>query len=173
MDKTEKNEMISQIKEKFSQSTAVFLIDYHGVNVDEINGLRREFIKEGINYKVFKNTLVKKALQELDQYEKLNDLFVGMTGIAFAGEDYVAPAKIIKKFNDKNKKFSLKGCYIESQYFAGDQLKTIASMLSKDEVMAGIVRAIASPATSIVGTINAVLRDLVSVIDEVGKTKAA
>ncbi len=173
MNKTEKSEMVSLIKEKFEQSTAVYLVNYSGVTVDEINGLRREFIKDGVTYKVFKNTLVKRVIAELGGYEELNDALVGMIGIAFADENYVAPAKIIKSFNDKNKKFDFKGCYIESTFYGEDQLKTLASMPTKEEVMASIVGSIAAPASGIVGSINAVMRDLVSVIDEVGKTKAA
>ena len=173
MNKTEKIEKIALIKEQFEKATAVYLVNYSGVTVEEINGLRREFIKEGITYKVYKNTLVKRVIDELGGYEKLNDKLVGMIGIAFAEENYVAPAKIIKSFNDKNKKFDFKGCYIESSFYDEDQLKTLASMPTKEEVMAGIVGSIASPASGIVGAINAVMRDLVSVIDEVGKTKAA
>ena len=173
MNKTEKSEMVSLIREKFEQSTAMYLVDYSGVTVEQINGLRREFIKEGISYKVYKNTLVKRAIADLSGYEELNSQLVGMIGIAFADENYVAPAKIIKSFNEKNKKFDFKGCYIESTFYGEDQLKTLASMPTKDEVMASIVGSIAAPASGIVGTINAVMRDLVSVIDEVGKTKAA
>jgi len=173
MNKSEKIEMVSQIKENFSNASAIYLVDYHGVNVEEINGLRREFLKEGITYKIYKNTLVKKAIEELGEYEQLNDLLVGMIGIAFAGENFVAPAKIIKKFNDTTKKLTFKGCYIESSFYDGDQLKVLASMPTKEEVMASIVGSVASPASGIVGALNAVIRDLVSVIDEVGKTKAA
>ena len=173
MNKTEKSEMISLIKEKFEQSTAMYLVDYSGVTVDQISGLRREFIKEDVSYKVYKNTLVKRAIAELGGYDELNDQLVGMIGIAFADENYVAPAKIIKSFNEKNKTFDFKGCYIESTFYGEDQLKTLASMPTKDEVMASIVGSIAAPASGIVGTLNAVMRDLVSVIDEVGKTKAA
>jgi large subunit ribosomal protein L10 len=165
--------MISLIKERFEQSTAVYLVDYSGITVEEINGLRRQFIKEGVAYKVFKNTLVKRVIAELGGYEELSNQLVGMIGIAFAGENYVAPAKIIKDFNDKNKKFDFKGCYIESTFYGEDQLKTLASMPTKEEVMSSIVGSIAAPASGIVGSINAVMRDLVSVIDEAGKTKAA
>lgn len=173
MNKTEKSEMISLIKEKFEQSTAMYLVDYTGITVDQINGLRREFIKDGVTYKVFKNTLVKRVIAELGGYDELNELLVGMVGIAFADENYVAPAKIIKNFNDKNKKFDFKGCYIESAFYGADQLQTLASMPTKEEVMSSIVGSIAAPASGIVGAINAVMRDLVSVIDEAGKTKAA
>ncbi len=173
MNKSEKIEMVSQIKENFSNASAVYLVDYHGVNVEEINGLRREFLKEDITYKIYKNTLVKKAIEELGEYDQLNDLLEGMVGIAFAGENFVAPAKIIKKFNDATKKLTFKGCYIESSFYDGDQLKVLASMPTKEEVMASIVGSVASPASGIVGALNAVIRDLISVIDEAGKTKAA
>lgn len=173
MNKTEKVESVAKIKELIDQSKSVFLIDYHGVNVEDISEIRRDFRKDGITYKVFKNTLFKKALEENGSHEKFNDLLVGMTGIAFADENYVNTAKIIKKYFDAHKKFSLKGCYIESEFIEGDKLNMIASMPTKDEIMSGIVRSVASPATGIVGAINAAMRDLVSVIDEVSKKKAA
>ena len=173
MKKSEKIEMLSQIKDKFSNASTVYLVDYHGVNVEEISSLRREFMKEDISYKVYKNTLVIKAIEELGGYDQLNNLLEGMVGIAFAGENFVAPAKIIKKFSDTAKKLSFKGCYIDSMFYGDDQLDVLASMPTKDEVMASIVGSIASPASGIVGTLNAVIRDLVSVIDEAGKTKAA
>jgi large subunit ribosomal protein L10 len=173
MKKEEKGEMVEKIKELVNNSSAMFLVDYRGVNVADINKLRSNFRKEGVTYKVFKNTLFKKALEQTGGYEKFNTQLVGMIGIAFAGENFVAPAKIIKKYFDESKKFSFKGCYLESTYYGAEQLDTIASMPTKEEIMAGIVRSVAAPASGIVGAINAVIRDLVSVIDEVGKKKAA
>ncbi|MBU0474827.1 MAG: 50S ribosomal protein L10 [Bacteroidetes bacterium] len=173
MNKTEKSEMVSLIKEKFEKSTAMYLVDYTGVTVEQISGLRREFNKEGVSYKVFKNSLVKRAIAELGGFEEINKQLVGMIGIAFADENYVAPAKIIKNFSDKSKKFNFKGCYIESTFYGEDQLKNLASMPTKEEVMSSIIGSIAAPASGIVGSINAVIRDLISVIDEAGKTKAA
>ena len=173
MEKSEKVEIVDKIKELISGSSGMFLVNYSGVNVADINKLRSSFIKEGVTYKVFKNTLFKKALEQAGGYEKFNDQLVGMIGVAFTGENFVAPAKIIKKYFDEKGKFVFKGCYIESAFYGTDQLNTIASMPTKDEIIAGIIGSVASPATGIVGAINAVIRDLVSVIDEVGKTKAA
>jgi large subunit ribosomal protein L10 len=173
MKREEKGEMIEQIKELVKNSSAMFLVDYRGVNVADINKLRSNFRKDGVTYKVFKNTLFKKALEQTGGYEKFNAQLIGMIGIAFSGENFVAPAKIIKKYSDESKKFSFKGCYIDSTYYGAEQLDVIASMPTKEEIMAGIVGSIAAPASGIVGAINAVIRDLVSVIDEVGKKKAA
>ena len=173
MKKTEKVEQIEKIKELVNNSSGMFLVNYSGVNVEDINKLRAGFRKEGVTYKVFKNTLFIKALEQIGAFEKFNDQLVGMIGVAFAGENFVAPAKIIKKYFDEKGKFEFKGCYIDSTYYAADQLNVLASMPTKEEVIAGIIGSIASPASGIVGAINAVMRDLVSVIDEVGKKKAA
>jgi len=173
MKKEEKAEVVEQIKELVNNSSAMFLVDYRGVNVADINKLRSNFRKDGINYKVLKNTLFKKALEQVGGFDKFNSQLVGMTGVAFAKENFVAPAKIIKKYSDESKKFTFKGCYIDSTFYGEDQLDTIASMPTKEEIMASIVGSIAAPASGIVGSINAVIRDLVSVIDEVGKKKAA
>lgn len=173
MNKAEKVEIIEQIKDLVSKSSAMFLVDYRGVTVEDINKLRSGFRKEGVTYKVFKNTLFKKAIEQVNGYEKFNDQLVGMIGVAFAGENFVAPAKIIKKYFDEKGKLVFKGCYIESTFYGTDQLNTIASMPTKEEIIAGIIGSVASPASGIVGAINAVIRDLVSVIDEVSKKKAA
>ncbi len=173
MNKTEKAEAISEIKDLISNSTGIFLVDYHGINVEDISDIRRKFRKEGINYKVFKNTLLKRALNEIGGYDKFEENLVGMIGTIFAGENYIAPAKIIKQFNKTSEKFVFRGCYIESQYYESDKLELLASMPSKEEVIAGILSSINAPASGIVGTLHTVIRELVSVIDEVGKTKAA
>ncbi|MBS3945219.1 MAG: 50S ribosomal protein L10 [Melioribacter sp.] len=173
MKKSEKVEFVDKIKELVNNSYGVLLVDYRGVTVEDINKLRANFRKEGVTYKVFKNTLFKKALEQLGRYEKFNEQLVGMIGVAFVGENFVAPAKIIKKYFDDTKKFAFKGCYIDNNYYGADQLDTLASMPTKEEIIAGIIGSVASPASGIVGAINAVIRDLVSVIDEVGKKKAA
>ncbi len=173
MNKTEKAEIIEQIKELVNKSSGIFLVDYRGVTVEDINKLRSSFRKEGVTYKVFKNTLFKKALEQIKGFEKFNEQLVGMIGVAFAGDNFVAPAKIIKKYFDDKQRFSFKGCYIESTFYGADQLNTIASMPTIEEIIAGIIGSVASPATGIVGAINAVMRDLVYVIDEVAKKKAA
>ncbi len=173
MNKDEKLELIAEAKELIQNATAIYLTDYSKINVTDITGLRNQFRKEGVTYKVFKNTLFKRALVESGKFEKLADHLVGMTGFAFASTNPVAPAKIIKKYNDTSQKLSLKACYIETQYFDGSKLNQLADLPSKDELIAGILGSLNSPAAGIVGSINAVIRNLVSVIDEVSKTKAA
>ena len=173
MNRNEKTDVVSEVKETIEKSTAIFLTDYSRVNVEDISDIRNQFRKEGVRYKVFKNTLFKRALQESGKYEKLAGHLIGMTGFAFADENPVAPAKIIKKYFDKNKKLSLKACYIENEYFEGSKLTELANLPSKNELIGSIMGSLEAPASGIVGAINAVFRDLVSVVDEISKKKAA
>jgi large subunit ribosomal protein L10 len=173
MNKTEKTEVISSVREMIENSSALYLTDYSGINVEDINRLRSEFRKENVKYKVIKNTLFKRALEELGKYDKLADHLVGMTGYAFASDNPVAPAKIIKKYNDENKKLSLKACYIEEQFYEGSNLNMLAALPSKNELIAGILGSLNSPASGIVGAVNAVARDLANVVDQIAKQKTA
>ncbi len=173
MNKNEKNEIVGKIKTLTEESKGIYLINYEGLNVEDISLLRREFIKEGITYKVFKNTFLKRAFDEIGGLEEFSPLLVGMTGVAFTDENYIAPAKIIEKYFKKNDKFSMKGSYIESQFYGADKLSVLASMPTKEEVISSILGSINNPASGIVGAINAVAGDLVGVIDAISKKEAA
>lgn len=173
MNKNEKFEVISEVRKLIDDSSALYLTNYSGISVAEITTLRNELRKEGVTYKVIKNTLFERALKESGKYSKLEDYLTGMTGYAFASSNPVAPAKIIKKYYDASRKFELKACYIEGQFYDGSRLTELANLPSKEEIIAGILGSLNSPASGIVGAINAVLRDLVSVVDQISKREAA
>jgi len=177
MNKEQKAESVQEIKELISSSDAIYLTDYSGLTVEEVNDLRKEFYKSGVRYKVLKNTLTVRALKETDKYsshlEKLTESLNGPTGIVFADKDPVAPAKIIKKFFDKIEKPKLKAAIVENELYDSKKLNALASLPTKEEVIASILGSLNSPASGIVGSINAVMRDLFSVIEEVAKKKAA
>jgi large subunit ribosomal protein L10 len=173
MNRNEKAEIISEIKELLDSSSGVYLTDYNGINVEDITDLRNQFRKEGVRYKVFKNTLVKRALTESGRFTKLADHLSGMTGFAFTTTNPVAPAKIINKYFGDKEKLALKACYIEGEYYDSSQLKALANLPSKQELIAGILGSLNAPVAGIAGAINAVMRDLVSVVDQISKRQAA
>jgi large subunit ribosomal protein L10 len=173
MNRNEKSEIISEIKGLLESSSAVYLTDYHGINVEDISSLRNQFRNEGVRYKVYKNTLVKRALNEMGKYDKIADHLTGMVGFAFTTTNPIAPAKIINKYFGDKDKLSLKACYVEGEYFDGSQLKTLATLPTKKELIASIMGSLNSPVSGIVGTINAVMRDLVSVVEQISQREAA
>jgi large subunit ribosomal protein L10 len=173
MNRDEKAEIISEVKELLDSSTAVYLTDYGGINVEDINNLRNQFRQEGVRYKVFKNNLFKLALDESGRYDKLADHLSGMTGFAFTTTNPIAPAKIINNYFGDKEKLALKACYVEGEYYDGSQLKTLATLPSKNEIIAGIMGSLDSPVSGIVGAINAVMRDLAGVIDQIAQRETA
>ncbi len=177
MNKAQKAESVEEIKGLINGSESIYLADFTGLTVEEVNELRKEFYKSEIKYKVVKNTLTVRALKETDKYsthfDRLHETLNGPTGIVFASKDPVAPAKIIKKFVEKSEKPKLKLAIVENEVYDSKQLNALASLPTKEEVIASILGSLNAPASGIVGSINAVMRDLFSVIEEVAKKKAA
>lgn len=165
MNKAEKAEIIASVAEKLNNSTGLYLLDYKGITVEEMNELRREFRKSNVEYRVVKNTLARLAIDRAQKYEKIKDYLVGMTGLVISKDDPVAPAKVIRKFRDKFNKLELKACYIENSFYEGSRLEELANLPSKPEIIAAIIGSLHSPISGVVGAINAVMRDLVGVLD--------
>jgi large subunit ribosomal protein L10 len=173
MKRSEKEAIIAEIAEKVAKAQALYFADFSKLTVAEETDLRREFRKAGLEYTVVKNTLARKALEQVTGYDAVFGKLVGPTGIAFSYDDVGAPAKIIKKFSDKSGKFKLKAAVIEKVVYDGSKLDVLASMPTRKELIAGILGTLQSPAQGIVSVLNAVARDLVSVIDQIGEKKKA
>src|SRR6187399_3075540 len=93
-----KSALIGTVKGRFEKMTSAVFLDYKGMTVVQATTLRASFRKAGVEYKVVKNTLVKQALKDTTYGPKLNDVLVGMTGIAWCYEDPSAAAKVVKEF---------------------------------------------------------------------------
>ena len=173
MKREDKEKIATEVAETVSRARGLFFTDSGGLTVGQATELRREFRKSGIQYKVVKNTLIRKALERLTGYDRVYPKLVGPTGVAFAFDDTVAPAKIIQKFREKHSKLGLKVCVVEREVFDGSRLDQLAKMPTRKDMMASVVGSIQAPLAGVPTVINAVLRDLVSVIWEIEKKKAA
>jgi large subunit ribosomal protein L10 len=177
MEKVKKNELIAEIKNLLNDSSAIYLIDFAGMTVAEVENMRGEFFKANIKYKVVKNTLALRALKESESYgkfsENLESHFKSNTGIVFTDTDPVAPAKILKKLTEKTAIPKYKAAIVDGVYYGENKLNELSSLLSREEIIAGILASLDSPVSGIVGSINAVIRDLASVIEEAAKKRAA
>ena len=173
MKRSEKEAIIAEVAEKAARAVAMYFADFSKLTVAEETELRREFRKLSIEYNVVKNTLARKALEQLSGYDRMFDKLVGPTGIAYSYDDPSAPARIIKKFSEKTGKLQLKIAVVEKQVYDATKLEQLANMPTRKEIVASILGSINAPASGLVGVINAVARDLVSVIDAIEKKKAA
>jgi large subunit ribosomal protein L10 len=178
MNKQDKEQAVSEIKQKLDKASSIYLTDFSGLTVAQTNEFRDELFNAKVDYKVLKNTLVKKALEGNDnkfspQLEILSGHLKGPTGVIFAYDDPVTPAKIIKKFFDKGEKPKLKVALIENIAYESKKLNELASLPTKPEIISSIIGSLHAPISGIVHAINAVLRDLASIIEEAAKTKNA
>lgn len=171
MTKEQKIAAVQELTELFDNVTGLFSIDFTGLNVSDTIALREEFTEAGVNYRVAKNTLIKRALADVGGYDDVLEQLVGQTGIAVSYEDPAAPARVLKKFLDDRKSEvpSMNFAFIEGVVYNSDQLKEVASMPSRQDIMASIVGSLHAPVSGIVGAINGVMRDLASVIEEVAR----
>lgn len=173
MKRTDKEQIIAQVAGVAGRASGLFFTDFQGLTVEQMTELRREFRKNGVQYRVVKNTLIRKALESLGGFDGVAPKLVGPTGVAFANDDPVAPARVIQKFAEKHHKLGLKACVIERQVYDGAQLAVIARMPSRKDMMAAILGSVQAPLAGVPNVIQAVLRDLVSVVGEIEKKKAA
>jgi large subunit ribosomal protein L10 len=173
MKRSDKERIVAEVSEVAHKASGMYLTDFSGLTVEQVTELRREFRKSGISYRVAKNTLVRRALQDLEGAGGLSDKLVGPTGVAFAFDDPVAPARIIKKFSDKHSRLGLKAAIIEKQVYDGSRLDELSKLPTRADTVAGILGSIQSPLAGVPGVLHAIVRDLVSVIGEIEKKKAA
>ncbi len=169
----QKKEIVETLVEKFQKASGCYFLDFEKMDVESTTRLRRQFFEKGIEYKVAKNTLIEIALEQAGLKQPKTDFLKGNTGIAFGYDDPTVPAKVLKPILDKEDKPKFKAAIVEGVFYGQDQLKTLATLPSKADMIAGILGSLNSPVSGIVGSINAVMRDLASLIEEVAKKRSA
>lgn len=165
-----KKQEVEGLKEKLENAAGMVLSDYRGLSANEMNSMRELFTKEGVEYRVVKNTLAAIAAEELG-FEELSELFEGPTGIAIGYEDPVLPFKISFDTKDEYDVFASKGGIIEGDFVGSDEIENISKLSSKEELLAQIAQGLKSPLQQLVYALKARVRDLVLVLNEVKKEK--
>ena len=153
--KPEKVAVIDEVRERLNGSTASVVTEYRGLTVADMANLRKNIRSVGGDFKVFKNTLVRRAL-EGSNHEGLSDFLVGPTAIAFVEGDVSAVAKALKDFADANPALVIKGGVFEGSALSADALKTLANLPSRDVLLARLAGLIASPMQTFAGLMKAV-----------------
>lgn len=152
----EKKAVVEDITENLNNSDAVYVTNYSGMSVAEMNELRSEFTKENITYRVYKNTLFNRAIEDVGEFDDLKDHLHNQNAFAFVNEELAMPAKILKKFNeDHSNKPAFKAAIIDGDYYGGEQLEQLAAMKSKSEVIGDIVGLLKAPVSNVISALQA------------------
>jgi large subunit ribosomal protein L10 len=171
--KEQKREVVAELTEMLSKTTSLYIVDAGGMTVAASGALRREFREIKAEMKVAKNTLIRRAIEADGKFTVPDGKLKGSSALVLSYDDPIAAAKLIKKHFDKDKKPELKIAIIEGQTFDGSQLKAVAELPSREDIMASIVGSLHAPISGIVGSINAVMRDVAYLVEEVAKKKAS
>jgi len=166
---------VENIKQRLDDARAIVLVDYKGINVEEVNNLRNKLRAEKVDYFIAKNTWIKIALNQLNITD-LDDFLKGPTAIAVSKQDEVAPARILKKFveTDLEKRdiCSFKIGLVGKTLFNKQQLNQLAELPSKQELMAKVLYGLNAPIQGFVGVLSGIVRKFVLVVDAIAKQKA-
>lgn len=141
-----KQPIVDTIKEQLQDAQGVVLVDYRGITVEQDTNLRKQMRESNVVYKVYKNTMIKRAI-EGTEFEPLSSELEGPTAIAISKTDATAPARILAKFatDNKLKTLTLKSGVVEGKYYDKDGIKIIATIPSRDELLAKFLGSIQSP----------------------------
>lgn len=139
-----KQQTVNEIAEKLTESQATILVDYRGLNVAEITALRKELRDNNIEYKVYKNTLARRAAESAELGE-LSDSLVGPTAVAFSKEDVVAPAKILHEFSKKHEALEVKGGIIEGKVASLEEIKELSTLPDYNGLVSMLLSVLQAP----------------------------
>lgn len=140
----QKQLVIDEIKDKFERATSAVVIDYIGITVAEADAMRKKLREADVDYTVYKNTLVKRAIQGTD-YEVLADVLEGPSGFAFSYDDATAPARVLNDAIKEYKKMEFKGGIVEGEYYNKEDMQKIAAIPSRDALISKFMGSIQSP----------------------------
>jgi len=162
MNRTEKEQLVSELKEKLEGATALYYTDFTGLNVKRMTDLRRRLRKANVEYVVIKNTL---ALRAVNESGLVGERLKGPTGLVVA-KDPVAAAKVITDFAKENdKKPTVKGGVFEGKKIDVAQVTKLASMPSREQMLADLGAGLQSPMAAFVGALNGLLYMFAGALD--------
>lgn len=170
MNKVEKTKVVEDLKNAFDQSQAVILMGFDKIDVPDITDFRDKVRDSGSTYKVVKNTLALIAARDT-RVADMNDHFVGPTGVAYTVEDPVALAKVLKAFVKEHPGMEFKGGVVEGQILSPDQIKDLAEMASREELLSKVLFLLNAPLTNFATAIKSPIRNLAVVLKQLEEKK--
>jgi large subunit ribosomal protein L10 len=171
MNKTEKQDVIGGLATRLKRSPNLYVTDFTGLPVKEITELRRRLRKAGVDYMVVKNTLAERAFSDV-AVAGLDQALTGPTAIVFAGTEPVAAAKVLSDFQKEFQKLTVKAGLVEGKPVTADEVKRLAALPSRDELLAQVGGAFQAPLQGFLGAMNGLLYQWVGALEALRSQRA-
>lgn len=163
--KNEKKNLLDELSDRISRSKTVVFTNYQGLKVQDLNTLRKQLKEKKIEYKIVKNTLAKKTLN--DHKIKFDESVLDQpAAVAFGYDDEVEPNKIIYQFSKQNDKLGILGAIVNKEFVGSETVKSLAMLPSREQLYAKVVGSISAPISGFVNVLSGNLRGLVSVLKQ-------
>lgn len=163
----QKKAVVEDITSNLQSANALYVVNYSGISVEQVNALRALFTEEGVTYKVYKNTLMHRAMEKVGGYDAAFDHLEEQNAFIFTDEDLGKPAKILKKYIKENNKPEFKMAIIEGQVFKSNQLDQLAALKSKNEIIGDIMGLLLSPISNVISGLQAQGSNILGAVKEI------
>lgn len=168
----DKKAIVADVAETASNAISLVIADARGVNVTDMTALRAKAREEQVVLRVVKNSLAKRAFTDTD-FSCVDEALVGPSIFGFSMEDPGAAARLFKEFAKENEDFEVKALSVGGELMASDRLDVLASLPTRDQALSMLANVMLAPVTKFVRTVNEVPSQVVRVVDQVAKQKAA
>lgn len=148
-----KQPIVDEISAVIKDAQSVVVVDYRGLTVAEDTQLRKQLREAGVSYKVYKNTLVSRAV-EGTEFESLKDSLEGPNAFAVSTEDATAPARVLAEFAKKAPNLEIKAGVVEGTFYDAEGMKAIASVPSREVLLSKLLGSLQSPITNLARVLN-------------------
>ena len=163
--------MIQEVRERLADTAGIYVMEFPGLSVADISELRASVIDAGGRMYVIKNRLMKLAVADTE-FEPLTEVLLGPNALTFCGDDPISPLKALAEFLKDKEMGAVKAGVMDGQLLSADELARLSKIPSKMELMSQIVGGVGGPVTDFVGTLNALVSDLVFTLEAVSDKKA-
>lgn len=167
-----KKQIVLDIKEKMERAQGMVFYDYRGLTVSEVTELRNKFREVGVEYKVLKNSMIKRAADMLE-IEGLDEHLAGPTAVAFGFEDPVAPAKVLVEYTKKLKKTEIKTGVLDNKVIGLDEINNLAELPSREQLLGMLAGTLNAPITGFARSLSGIISKLGYALNAVKEQKEA
>lgn len=165
-----KQALVDEIKEKIQGAQSIVLVNYRGLSVEEVTELRSKYREANVDYKVYKNTMMRRAFQDLG-IDGLDEILKGPSAIAFGMEDLASAAKISAEFAEDHEALEVKAGFVDGKVLSVEEVDALAKLPSKEVLIAQVLGGLNAPIQGLANVMNGTLSGFARVLAQIAEKK--